>query len=306
MKRNSSILLSILLAFFFLLTACSPASLFSSSAETKSQDSSTLEVHFLDVGQADAALLLCGSEAMLIDGGNVSDSRLLAAYLKKHKVSHLDYIVSTHPHEDHVGGLSGALNIATADRVFSPVKNHNSKAFRDFSKYVRQQEKDLTIPKTGDHFSLRSASVKILAPQKSYDNTNDTSIVLKVSHKNISFLFTGDAERASELDLLDAGLDLRATVLKVGHHGSEISTSYPFLRAVMPEYAVLSVGKDNAYGHPSEAVLSRLRDADSTLYRTDMQGHIIATSDGNTVTFSTEKESFHATNPTLADDFGSK
>ena len=299
MKRKFSVLLSTLLVFFLFLTACSPSSLFSSAPNTHSQDGSTLEVHFLDVGQADAALLLCGSEAMLIDGGNVSDSRLVAAYLKEHHVSHLDYVVSTHAHEDHVGGLSGALNVASAGTVLSPVKNYDSKAFRDFLKYVKKQGKELSDPNPGDRFSFGSASVQVLAPQEEYENTNDTSIVLKVTHQNISFLFTGDAERASELAILEAGFDLRATVLKVSHHGSESSTSYPFLRAVMPEYSVISVEKDNTYGHPSEAVLSRLRDADSTVYRTDMQGHIVAASDGNTVSFSTEKESPLATNPTV-------
>jgi competence protein ComEC len=124
------------------------------------------------------------------------------------------------------------------------------------------------------------------------------SIILKLTYGDVSFLFTGDAERVEEADILEVGYDLSATVLKVSHHGSETSTTYPFLREVMPEYAVISCGKNNSYGHPDETLLSRLRDADATVFRTDMQGTITATSDGKTVTFATERNVDAQTNPT--------
>lgn len=252
-------------------------------------ENSTFEVHFIDVGQADAALVLCDGKAMLIDGGNSEDSSLVYSYLKQRNISHLDYIVATHGHEDHVGGLSGALNYATVGTAYSPVTSYDSKAFSSFVKYLEKHNTGITIPSTNDSFKLGSASVKILAPLKDYDDANNTSVVLRIVYGDTSFLFTGDAERESEQDILNAGYDLQSTVLKVGHHGSDSSTTYPFLREIMPEYAVISVGKGNSYGHPTEDTLSRLRDADVKVFRTDMQGTVICTSDGKTVSFSVER-----------------
>jgi len=306
-KRLIPSLLLCALFLFFALSACSDAAFLTGGGPKpayKGGDDSTLSVHFLDVGQADAALLLCDGSAMLIDGGNVEDSSLVAAYLKEQGVKHLDYVVATHAHEDHVGGLSGALNVCSVDTVFSPVKDYNSTAFRDFAKYVSAQKKSITIPKAGETFQLGSATVELFGPQKSYPDENNSSIVLKVTHGKNSFLFTGDAEREAENDLLDAGLDLGATVLKVAHHGSDTSSSYRFLRAVQPEYAVISVGEGNSYGHPDEATLSRLRDAAVKLYRTDMQGHIIVTSDQKTLSFTTTKTATTPTNPTESNGSG--
>lgn len=246
---------------------------------------SSFAVHFIDVGQADAALVLCDGKSMLIDGGNSADSSLIYSYLKNHNVSHLDYIVATHAHEDHVGGLSGALNYATVGTAFCSVTEYDSKTFNDFVKYLDKQNVSITVPSAGDSFKLGSANVQILAPITHSDDPNNMSIVLRVVYGGTSFLFTGDAEREEEQDILNAGFNLDSTVLKVGHHGSDTSTTYPFLREIMPEYGVISVGEGNSYGHPTEDTLSRLRDADVKVFRTDMQGTIICTSDGNTVSF---------------------
>jgi competence protein ComEC len=204
---------------------------------------SGLTVYFIDVGQADSALVLCDQKSMLIDGGNAADSDLIYTFLKKHEIKHLNYIVGTHAHEDHIGGLAGALNYASVDIAYCPVTSYNSRAFENFVKYLAHQNVKITIPSVGDTFNLGSATVKILAPQKKYDKTNNTSIVLKITYGQTSFLFTGDAERESERDILEADYDLFSTVLKVGHHGSATSTTYPFLREIMPQYAVISVGK---------------------------------------------------------------
>lgn len=257
-----------------------------SSVPTEIAEGSSFEIHYIDVGQADAALVLCDGQAMLIDGGNAEDSNLIYAYLKKLSLDHLQYIVCTHAHEDHVGGLAGALNYATVDVAFSPVTSYDSRAFGNFVTYLDKQGVSITIPKAGDSFSLGSATVSILGPINSSDDPNNTSIVLRIVYGDTSFLFTGDAEREEEQDILNAGYTLDSTVLKVGHHGSETSTSYVFLREIMPEYAVISVGTGNSYGHPTDAVLSRLRDADVKVYRTDLQGDVICTSDGKTVSFS--------------------
>lgn len=289
--RKSCLLLT-LLALLLSAGSCGQSASVSPSA------GSSFAVHYIDVGQADAALVACDGHYMLIDGGNADDSDLIYAYLENQGADHLDYMVATHAHEDHIGGLSGALNYASVDTAFSPVTDYNTKVFGNMVKYLDQQGKSLTVPQPGDRFSLGSAQVEILGPVKEYDDPNNTSIVLRVDYGDTSFLFTGDMETTAEADLLDSGADLDADVLKVGHHGSDTSTGYRFLREVMPEYAVISVGKDNKYGHPSDTVLSRLRDADVEVYRTDMQGTIVAESDGNAVTFHTEKAAATSTNPT--------
>ena len=244
---------------------------------------SSFEVHFIDVGQADAALILCDGKAMLIDGGNVGDSSKLYTYLKKHNVTHLDYVIGTHSHEDHIGGIAGALNYASVGMVYCPVTSHTTDAFGNFVKAVQKHGAVITIPSVGTSFALGSANCQVLAVNTSSD-ANNSSIVLRISYGETSFMFTGDAEREVEQAILNRGGLLKSTVLKVGHHGSETSTSYVWLREVMPEYAVISVGAGNSYGHPTEAVLSRLRDAEAKTFRTDMQGDVICVSDGKTVT----------------------
>ena len=257
----------------------------------------TLTVTWLDVGQGDAAVIQCGGQSMLIDGGKPEKSSYIYAWLQQHGLSYLDVIVATHVDADHIGGLSGALNYASVGTAYCPVTTGTTETFQSFVKYLAQRGKQITVPTAGETFPLGGAQVQILGPLQSAVDSNNSSIVLKVSFGATSFLFTGDAERAEEQDLLNAGVNLQSTVLKVGHHGSDTSTSYPFLRAVAPQYAVISVGAGNSYGHPTEAVLSRLRDAGVTTFRTDMQGEITAVSDGQTVNFSTAK---NATAETLA------
>ncbi len=291
MRFKFSLRLAALAACLFLLSGCTeiPTPQPTSAPAAISPAGETLEVHFIDVGQADSALLLCGGQAMLIDGGNAQDSSLVVSYLEKLEVSHLDYVVCTHAHEDHVGGLSGPLNTCTAASVLSPSSQYESKAFESFIKYTQAQGLFPRRPAPDETFSLGGATVTVLGPRLDYEQVNDTSIVLRVVFGETSFLFTGDMERTAEADLLEAGCPLASTVLKVGHHGSATSTSYPFLREVMPQYAVISVGLDNPYGHPSQEVLSRLYDAGAQVYRTDLLGSVTAVSDGQEIVFTTER-----------------
>lgn len=272
-----------------LMTGCQSQIPGSLDQEQPAESGSSFTVRFLDVGQADAALILCDGESMLIDGGNAEDSSLVYTCLKNLDISHLNYIVCTHAHEDHVGGLSGALQFASVDHALAPVGAYDSRAFQSFVKYLDQQGKSIEIPEAGDTFPLGSAQVEVLGPVRESDDTNNTSIVLKITYGETSFLFTGDAERQEEEDILNTGASLKSTVLKVGHHGSDTSTTYPFLREVMPEYAVISVGEGNSYGHPTENTLSRLKDAGAQIYRTDLMGDIICTSDGTNVFFAEEQ-----------------
>ncbi len=252
-------------------------------AGTRPPGESFFEAHFINVGEADAALVICDGHAMLIDGGNSSDSRRVYSYIKNHFVEHLDYVVGTHSDEDHIGGIPGALVWASAGKVYCSSDKGGTKAFENFVKYVKKRGLSITVPKAGERFYLGSAEVSVLGPIAFSNDPNNDSIVLRIVYGKTSFLFTGDMEREEEQDILASGAELKSTVLKVAHHGSNSSTSYPFLREVMPEYAVISVG-ENQYGHPSEQVLSRLRDAGARVLRTDMQGHIVLRSDGRRVT----------------------
>ncbi|MBP3361606.1 MAG: MBL fold metallo-hydrolase [Clostridia bacterium] len=272
-------------------------------AVPKISENSSLKVHYINVGQADAALVMCDNQSMLIDGGNAADSNLIAAYLKKENISTLDYVVCTHAHEDHVGGLSGALSVVSVNNVIAPKTEADTKAYKNFKRKALEQGVTIQHPAAGDSFMLGSSNIQIIGPITEHSNNlNNTSIVMKLTYGNTSFLFTGDAEREEEQEIINAGYDLSADVLKVGHHGSDTSTSYVWLREIMPEYAVISVGKGNSYGHPTETVLSRLRDANVKLYRTDLQGDTLFASDGGTVTVTTEKNEIIQTNETVKAD----
>lgn len=244
-----------------------------------------LWVHFIDVGQADSILLECDGKFALIDGGNVGDGEAVAAYLAMQGVEKLDLVVATHPHEDHVGGLAYVIDSYPVDAVWSSSIPNSTNAVRNFLKSVSHQDLEVVQPEVGQEFTLGTSTITVLGPVKEYDELNNLSLVLMVQHGNKRFLLTGDMERVAENDLVDSGADLKADVLKVGHHGSEGASNYIFLREVMPTYAVISCGKDNSYGHPDEATLSRFADAETTVLRTDECSTIIARSDGESIYF---------------------
>ena len=242
------------------------------------------EVHFIDVGQADAALVICDEKAMLIDGGNKADSQRMYTYLEKNNIDYLDYVVATHVHEDHIGGIAGALSYADFGTVYCNTANNDSDLFYDLKKQVEKAGKSILVPNAGDTFDLGSAHVFIVSRMES-DNENNSSIVLKVVYGDTSFLFTGDIEKEAEDSIVRSKTDIKTTVLKVAHHGSENSTLYPFLVAASPKFAIISTG-ENEYGHPSEDTLERLRIVEAECYRTDICGDIVCVSDGKSVKFS--------------------
>ncbi len=261
----------------------------------------TFAIHYIDVGQDDAALVVCDDKTMLIDGGKPSASSIIYTYLKNLNIDYLDCIVASHADDDHIGGLSAPLAKMKVGNVIAPETEADTRSYNSLKTKTEEQGLTIQHPKPGDSMDLGSSKIEFYGPiTESESDRNNGSIVMKIIYGDTSFLFTGDAEREEEQEILNAGYDLSATVLKVGHHGSKNSTTYTFLREIMPQYAVISVG-DNSYGHPTEDTLSRLRDADVKVYRTDMQGDIIATSDGKTVTITTKKNADAETNPTVAE-----
>ena len=252
-----------------------------------------LKVHFIDVGQADSILIQQGDHNMLIDAGNNSDSDLVSNYLKNQGVSKLDYVIGTHPHEDHIGGLDVVVKNFSIDKILLPKVTSTTTTFKDLVTSINNKRMNITTPKVGTSYNLGGATWTILAPNSNaYEDINNHSIVIHLKYGNNSFMFTGDAESISEEEILQKQLDIKSDVLKVGHHGSSSSTSNSFLNKVNPKYAIVSVGKDNDYGHPHKPTMERLKSKRITVYRTDECGTIIATSDGTTITFNTKPGSY--------------
>lgn len=287
MKKLFAIFLILLL-----LTGCVPAD--TAGTESTQAQGGTLQVHFLDVGQADCALLEYEGHFVLIDGGNKEDGSLVVSYLEQQGVQELAAVFCTHAHEDHVGGLPAVLAVYPTQGVYAPTRTYSSNIFDDFLYYTDQQGLQVTIPAPGDKLTVNNGlTLTVLGPTRSYADPNNTSLVLLAEFGESRFLFTGDMETQAETDMLDhwgEGMDWSADVLKIGHHGSETSTGYRFLREVMPVHAVISVGEDNSYGHPSQQTLSRLSDAGCILYRTDQLGTVIAASDGSQITFTWNRQ----------------
>ena len=267
----------------------------------------TLTIHYLDVGQADSILLECGGEFMIIDGGNRDDSQFVVSYLESCGVEELKAVVCTHAHEDHVGGLPAVLAVYPTAAVYAPVTTYDTKIFNDFLHYTDQQRLEVTIPAPGDKLTLGSAELTVMGPVKSYADPNNTSIILLADFGDTRFLFTGDAEREAENDMLDywgENADWNVDILKAGHHGSSTSSGYRFIYETDPEYAVVSCGKDNDYGHPHKETISLYRDAGLPMLRTDELGTILAVSDGRDITITWEKQQSVPTDLEAAEGFG--
>lgn len=247
-------------------------------------------VHFVDIGQGDASIVVCDGKTLVIDGGMPESGAKLVDYLQNTlHVSTIDAMIGTHPHADHIGGLPDVIRAFAVKTLYSPVDEFEGKPFEAMKRAADAKNVRITVPQAGQRFFLGRAEVEFYAPLGIYDDVNDLSLVTRITYGQTAFLFTGDAERPSENDMIDSDEVLSATVLKVGHHGSNTSSSYLFLRQVMPSYAVISCGRDNAYGHPHQEVLARLRDIGAAVYRTDESGTIVCRSNGERVAFETEK-----------------
>lgn len=248
-----------------------------------------LTVHFMDNGQGDGFLLECDGEFAVIDASYPEYGPKIVEYMQAQGVESVKLMVATHPHGDHIGGLPSILEAFPVENVWSgPIPYYNDYVY-SFLDGVESQNLSIEYPQPGDTFTLGSATITVLGPVKTqYADTNDLSLVLMIQYGDTRFLFTGDMEQIGENDMLDywgEDFDFSADVLKVGHHGSYSSTHYRFLREVMPTYAVISCGGNNDYGHPHRDPISRLQDAEVTIYRTDKMYNIVCISDGENIEF---------------------
>ncbi len=246
---------------------------------------SGLEIHFLDVGQGDCTLVMCGNEAMLIDAAPDNNGTKIQSYLTKRGIHKLRYLILTHPDADHIGSADVVISKFQIDQVFMPDYEKDTYTYRDTIKALDNQGHKPCMPQPGSRFPLGDASFIVLAPITPAEDPNNNSIVIKLTYGERSFLFSGDAEEPEETSILASECDLSADVLKVGHHGSKTSTSQDYLSAIDPTYAVISCGAGNEYHHPHGSTLNELREAGIQLFRTDEQGTITITCDGETITF---------------------
>ncbi len=244
----------------------------------------TMTVHFIDVGQGDAALIVMPSgETMLIDAGPNASEKNLLAYLEKISVKTIDYAIFTHPHEDHIGGADSVLRTYPVETVILPDADASTATYERMLDAIDDADCACITAQSGDTYSLGAAQFTILAPNSdTYNNTNNYSIVLRLTYGKSAFLFTGDAEILSEDEILSiyGTAGLRADVLKLGHHGSSTSTSDPFLDAVSPQIAIASCGRGNEYGHPHLETREKLTKRGITFLRTDVNGTIRILTDG--------------------------
>ena len=285
------LVISILCAISLLLGGCTDSSPSPSPGKDFSitmPSGSGLAVHFIDVGQGDSILAESDGHYMLIDAGENDQAGTVVSYLKAEGVTKLDYVIGTHPHSDHIGGLDKVIDTFPVDKVLLPPVEHTTRTFEDVLDSIASRGLKITKPAPGDSYDLGNASFTILSPVKDYGNDlNNWSVGIRLTYGDNSFVMCGDAENQAEEDIVNSGAMLKADVLKAGHHGSSTSTSDAFLKKVSPSWVVIQCGKGNSYGHPHKETMEKLKKASCQVLRTDEEGTITAFSDGKTITWST-------------------
>lgn len=250
-------------------------------------------VHFIDVGQGDCSLIIAGDYTVLIDAGEISEKSTVITYLRSLDIDHLDMIIASHPHSDHIGSLSAVIDKYGTDILLMPDIAEDmipiTSSYENLIESAGKCGSDIRFANTGDVYTLMDdCTIEILAPVKEYEDLNNYSIVCRLNYGDTGFIFTGDIEELAERDIVESGTDISADVIKVAHHGSNTSSLKVFMQAVAPDYAVISVGELNDYGHPHKETLELLDLLDITVYRTDWNGDIVMFTDGKSITTVTQ------------------
>lgn len=254
--------------------------------------SGNIEVSYLDVGQGDSAYIRVNDMDILIDAGPKSDSDKLMKQLEEKNIDDFEIVIATHPHEDHIGGMTKVLENYKVESFYMPKITHNTKTFENMINAVEKQGIKINVLKDGVNIDIgEGALLETFSPiQETYDNLNNYSPIMKLTFGSKSFLFTGDAEKEVEKEVLNKySAELDADVIKFGHHGSSTSSSKEFIEAVSPSYGIISCGADNSYGHPHKEIIELINTMNIKAYRTDTQGQITIISDGNNIEIETEK-----------------
>ena len=243
--------------------------------------SDKLEVNYIDVGQADNILVSNKNETMLIDAGNNENGNDVVKFIKEKGITKINYLVGTHPHADHIGGLDDVINSdLEIENVYMPKIQTNTKTFEDVLDALKNKNLKVTAPKKGDSFKIGDANCEIMTDSiLDNDNLNLSSMVIKLNYGEKTFLFMGDAESENEKTITWP----KVNVLKVGHHGSNTGSSQNFINQIKPEYAIIMAGKDNSYGLPKQKILDRLTKIGAKIFRTDELGTITVVTDGKTI-----------------------
>lgn len=244
-------------------------------------------IHYIDVGQGDSILIQVNKKNLLIDSGPKSDKKKLFDYLSRSNLDKLDYVIATHPHEDHIGNMSEVIDNYDVLNFYAPKIQSTTKTFEKMIDSLKAKKLKINVLKKGtDSINLgENTRVTVFSPSKdSYEDLNNYSPVIKIQYGKTSFLFTGDAQKDVEKEIITSNEDISADVLKVGHHGSSTSTTKEFLNKVRPSIGVISVGSDNSYNHPNSDTIKRLKDNNIKIYRTDKDGTVIISSDGSNIT----------------------
>ncbi|TQR15313.1 MBL fold metallo-hydrolase [Psychrobacillus soli] len=288
--------LSIISALLLLITFGCTLETQNDSQETKVETSSTetnakkeMSVHFIDVGQGDSILIQSPEgKNMLVDGGKREKGKDVVTYLRQHGVDKLDYVVATHPDADHIGGLLAVLNSVSIKNFVDSGKEHTTQTYEQMLQLILDKHIPFIVPSVGDTIPLDSdIEITVLNTGENVDDNNEASIVLKVQYEDVSFLLTGDADAGVEKSMIKE-YNLKSTVLKAGHHGSDTSSSDAFIREVQPEVTILSYGENNMYGHPTPVIVTRLKKANSDIYSTAEIGNIVVRTDGKDYTVATD------------------
>lgn len=252
-------------------------------------DPGGISVHFIDVGQGDSILIKSATKAILIDAGERGET--VPDYLKSLGISSLDLVVGTHPHADHIGGLINVLASIDVKEVLDPGVVHTTQVFEDYLNLIDTKNIKFTEARAGKKYDFGDGLIlDVLHPFAALgDDLNSVSIVVRVTYGKISFLLSGDAEQDAEAEIINSGVNIQSTILKVGHHGSRTSTSQVYLNAINPEAAIIMCGIGNTYGHPHKETLDKLLAKNITIYRTDLNGDIVIITDGDTYSVTTGK-----------------